>query len=136
MTGAERGACEPITGTPYVGGPVRRGRRQRRVPAGEGDFPQPLEGAPGSGFSVSSPARQAQTARADAAVTGTRYEQGAITGPFGMGTGKITGTEQFRFDRRQATAANPPDGAVGRSRPPAQAAHHRRGPVRRRQDHR
>jgi hypothetical protein len=30
-------------------------------------------------------------------VTGTRYEQGNITGPFVMGEGKITGTEQFRF---------------------------------------
>ena len=30
-------------------------------------------------------------------MTGSQYEQGRITGPFGMGTGKVTGTEQARF---------------------------------------
>jgi hypothetical protein len=32
-------------------------------------------------------------------VTGLRYEQGQITGPFGMATGKVTGTEEARFGR-------------------------------------
>ena len=52
---------------------------------------------------MASPARQAFQAReAASAVTGTRYESGGhITGPFDMGAGKITGTEQFRFDARR-----------------------------------
>ena len=34
-------------------------------------------------------------------VTGSSYEFGGrITGPFDMATDKVTGTEQFRFDRR------------------------------------
>ena len=33
-------------------------------------------------------------------MTGSRYESGHITGPFGMATGKVTGTEQARFDRQ------------------------------------
>ena len=33
------------------------------------------------------------------AVTGSQYEQGRITGPFGMAAGKVTGTEQARFGR-------------------------------------
>ncbi len=33
-------------------------------------------------------------------MTGSTYEQGGrITGPFDMAGGKVTGTEQFRFDR-------------------------------------
>jgi hypothetical protein len=125
MTGAERGACSAVTGTPYAG------RDQVEAACGgaaaspeEGDYPQAFEAAPWQSFSVLSPARQAQQARQEAsAVTGTRYEQGQITGPFGMGTGKVTGTEQFRFDHRglpqadlltpEAEPASPP----GDSRP-------------------
>ena len=48
----------------------------------------------------------ARAAQADrdktSAVTGTSYEQGSkITGPFDMALDKITGTEQFRFDRKK-----------------------------------
>ncbi len=102
MTGASRGACEPITGTPYVGADQFAAACDAAQP-GDGDFPRPLEAAatelPGSGFSISSPAQQAAQARAAMTqVTGTRYDQGGrITGPFDMGTGKVTGTEQFRF---------------------------------------
>jgi hypothetical protein len=106
MTGAEKGACEPLTGTPYVGADAYAaacGDTSGAVP-GQADFPQMLDGsAPWQGFSVTSPAREASDAakaRRDA-VTGTVYESNRhITGPFGMGSGKITGTEQFRFDRK------------------------------------
>ena len=111
MTGAAAGACEPLTGTPYVG-------RDQYAEAcggtgaqpGDGDFPRPLDGdtAPWESFSVLSPARQAfQATKAQGGVTGTRYETGnQITGPFDMGVGKITGTEQFRFDARQIPQQN------------------------------
>jgi hypothetical protein len=105
MTGAAKGACEPLTGTPYVG-------RDQYAAAcdgngaqpGEADFPRALDGdiAPWEQFSIVSPARQAfQAAKTSTGVTGTRYETGGhITGPFGMAAGKITGTEQFRFDAK------------------------------------
>jgi hypothetical protein len=42
-------------------------------------------------------------------VTGTSYEQGnRITGPFDLAGGKVTGTEQFRFDRRGAQLSRGP----------------------------
>jgi hypothetical protein len=105
MTGDTRGACEPVTGTPYVG--TDQFAATCGAEPGDSDFPQPLEGgdgAPWQRFSVSSPAREAFQAAAEKRhVTGTRYETGSqITGPFDMGVGKITGTEQFRFDAAQA----------------------------------
>jgi hypothetical protein len=111
MTGASRGACEEISGTPYVGVDQMEETCGSAAHPGDSDFPQPLpqssEGAPWQSFSVESPARQAFESRQDNAVTGTLYEQeGRITGPFGMGTGKITGTEQFRFDRGQSVPSN------------------------------
>lgn len=108
LTGASKGACEAITGTPYVG-QDQLGANCGNLGAAPGnpDFPQSLDGVPWtSRFSVSTPARDAQRAQRQSGVTGTRYEQGNITGPFVMGEGKITGTEQFRFGARD-------DGARG-----------------------
>ncbi len=101
MTGDARGACEPVSGTPYVGADQYTqacGDSAAAMPGGP-DFPQAITGgATWTAFSVSSPAREAQLSKPQqGAVTGTSYEQGHITGPFGMGTGKVTGTEQFRF---------------------------------------
>jgi hypothetical protein len=102
MTGAERGACEDVTGTPYVG-PDQLAEACGAAASADADFPQPLAGQPWQRFSIQSPARAAHTARQRAAggVTGTSYEQGnRITGPFDLAGGKVTGTEEFRFDRR------------------------------------
>jgi hypothetical protein len=52
---------------------------------------------------VQSPAQAAFSARQSGGggVTGTRYEDSRrITGPFDMAGGKVTGTEEFRFDHR------------------------------------
>ena len=97
-TGLERGALEPVTGTPY-------GATGASAADQDSDFPQPLDSQPWQQFSIQSPARAAHTARERrGGVTGTSYEQGSrITGPFGMADDKITGTEQFRFDRRPST---------------------------------
>jgi hypothetical protein len=132
MTGAAKGACEPLTGTPYVGadqfasacGTGSELESGNGALPGQPDFPRSLEDAGiGQGFSVTSPARAAFEARDSAGVTGTSYESNRhITGPFGMGTGKITGTEHFRFDAkrprtnlltpesRREQAATEPDG--------------------------
>lgn len=104
MTGAERGACEDITGTPYIGGD-QLAEACGAASTQDADFPQPLTGQPWQQFSVQSPARAAHTAQTSrqrpGGVTGNSYEQGnRITGPFDMAADKVTGTEQFRFDRR------------------------------------
>jgi hypothetical protein len=101
MTGAERGACEVISGTQYIGGDQTRavcGAAQES----DADFPQTLATEPWQEFSVQSPARVAQGERdRSGCVTGSTYEFGGrITGPFDMANDKVTGTEQFRFDRR------------------------------------
>ena len=106
MTGAERGACEDVTGTPYVGADQQQAACAT-APTRDADFPQPLTAAAWQQFSVQSPARAAQQQReATGQVTGSTYEQGGrITGPFDMASGKVTGTEQFRFDRSRSLRA-------------------------------
>lgn len=98
MTGAEKGACETVSGTPYVG----RDQAAESCPAqaaepGSADFPKALGGADWGDFSVASPSHASNDADSHGDVTGTRYEKGYITGPFGMAHGKVTGTEQARF---------------------------------------
>ena len=102
LTGAGRGACEAVTGTPYIGGD-QLAKVCGAAASQDSDFPQPLAGSqPWQQFSIQSPARSAQVGREPAgAVTGTSYEQGSrITGPFDLAGDMVTGTEQFRFDRR------------------------------------
>lgn len=110
LTGAERGACEAVTGTPYVGADQLQAACGA-ASADDADFPQPLEGSqPWQRFSIQSPARSAQAERErHGGVTGTSYEEGQrITGPFDLASGKVTGTEQFRFDRRGAQVSRGP----------------------------
>ena len=110
LTGADRGACEALTGTPYVGADQLRAACGA-ASADDADFPQPLEGSqPWQRFSIQSPARSAQAERErQGGVTGTSYEEGQrITGPFDLASGKVTGTEQFRFDRRGAQLSRGP----------------------------
>ncbi len=100
MTGAEKGACETVSGTPYVGSD----QAAEACPAvaaepGAPDFPQPIGGAPGNDFSVEPPAHASDRLTGSGAVTGSQYEQGHITGPFGKAAGKVTGTEHARFGR-------------------------------------
>jgi len=131
MTGAERGACEVISGTQYIGGDQTRavcGAAQES----DADFPQTLATEPWQEFSVQSPARVAQGERdRTGCVTGSTYEFGGrITGPFDMANDKVTGTEQFRFDRRGPSAprnvlpVGAPRGAAASlvAAPPAAAA--------------
>ena len=99
MTGAQKGACEPLTGTPYVGAD-QFADACPSVPAGSSsaDFPQAMSGsAPWTDFSTKGPSHASMTAAEHSAVTGTQYEKGHITGPFGMAGGKVTGTEEARF---------------------------------------
>jgi len=103
LTGAGRGACEPISGTPYIGSD-QAAAACPAIPAepGSADYPQALGNAPWGNFSVSAPIHAAQHDGSFSHVTGSRYESGHITGSFGKGGGKLTGTEEARFDRQQA----------------------------------
>ena len=104
MTGDERGACEVVSGTPYVGVDnttpqcatsgrfVSRGTTQ--VEAAR--LPAPLD------FSISTPARAAQQ-KQYGDVTGSAYSSERITGPVNKAGGLITGTPEFRH-RDAATA--------------------------------
>jgi len=97
MTGAERGACKPVSGTPYVGAD----QAAQACPAtaaepSSSDFPQAVGDQGWGDFSVVPPSHAA-AAEENTGVTGSRYEAGHITGPFGMASGKVTGTEDARF---------------------------------------
>ena len=114
MIGDEKGACEAISGTPYIGAE----QQAEACPAiaaqpGQADFPQALDAAVSQDFSVASPAAVAQQQKSTGSgVTGSSYEKGSITGPFGMANGKVTGTEEARFSRNaqpQPIAVNRPE---------------------------
>ena len=110
MTGAEKGSCEPITGTPYIGAD-QFADACPATPADTAspDFPQPLEGAPWKQFSVTPPSGGAAHAEGSTGVTGNRYEaRHDITGPFGMAGGKVTGTEEARFGGRMQSGQHRP----------------------------
>ncbi len=114
MTGAHKGACETLTGTPYVGGDQLLQACGANAPEGSDKFQgQARKSGPGTEFTVQSPARASQVQREKSnSVTGTSYENGSnITGPFDMALEKVTGTEQFRFDYKQRNfnAVNPGD---------------------------
>jgi hypothetical protein len=106
MTGDRKGACEPVSGTPYVGAD-QFADACPATPADTAspDFPQSMGTAPWQQFSVTSPSGGAQRALGSTGVTGNQYEQGHITGPFGMATGKVTGTEEARFGQGGVQAA-------------------------------
>lgn len=114
MTGTSRGACQPISGTPYVGadqyaqycgtvaGPTPRESahpRIRQEGANVTASNRPVNGrpVPEQRFSIESPARQAQRVN-QGRVTGTAYNvSGRITGPISLATGLISGTPEFRY---------------------------------------
>jgi len=112
MTGAGRGACETVTGTPYIGNDQLLAACGAAAAGQDGDFPQPLGGSqPWQQFSIQSPSRAAHLARerTGGGVTGTSYERGSrITGPFDLAGDTVTGTEQFRFDRPGSQLARGP----------------------------
>ncbi len=108
MTGADKGACETPTGTPYFGEDdfAQACEAGLNATPADSDFPQPLEvSVPTTEALASAPAAPARPS-----VTGTRYGIGGrnVTGPFDMASGKITGTEQVRGAARADIAADRP----------------------------
>ena len=108
MTGDGKGACETVSGTPYVGADqIAAACPASAAEPGSADFPQPQGGTPWGQFSVEAPMHASEGPPAAGGVTGLQYEQGHITGPFGMATGKVTGTEEARFGRSNAATELP-----------------------------
>lgn len=97
MTGDERGACEVVSGTPYVG--VDNAMPQcaasgRFIPRASTWVETARAPAPRD-FSIVAPARAAQQKQFND-VTGTVYSSDRITGPSNKAGGLITGTPEFR----------------------------------------
>ena len=87
-TGDERGACEPVTGTPYVGDDNRAAH-----------CVAPADPAPASepgGFSILTPGHAALGRERGRGITGNAMGTERITGPVNKAQGLITGTPEFR----------------------------------------
>ena len=99
MTGAKKGACKNLTGTPYVGGD-QFSKTCDKPPSDDSYANQEKSlGNSWNEFSVNSPSREKYVVKNTQGVTGNEYENGSkITGPFDMAVDKVTGTEQFRFE--------------------------------------
>ncbi len=99
MTGNERGECQPVSGTPYVG--EDQAAEACGVPPAEA--PQPRD------FSIATPARIARNSESRR-ITGSAYgDNSRITGPMARAVGLISGTPEFRYrDESAATAAPAP----------------------------
>ena len=96
LTGAGKGACEQLTGTPYVGGD--QFADACGTPEGNAD------GYYGE-FTVDAPSHASRAAAEHSAITGTSYQSGRITGSFGKAAGKITGTDEAQFSNGGSKAA-------------------------------
>ena len=106
MTGASKGACEQVSGTPYVGADqFADACPSTPATTASPDFPQAIGGSSvGQQFSISTPSGGAAAAKGSTGVTGKNNAQSHITGPFGMATGKVTGTEDARFGKGNVNA--------------------------------
>jgi len=106
MTGADKGACEQVSGTPYVGADqFADACPSTAATTASPDFPQAIDGqSVGHQFSISTPSGGAAAATGSTGVTGKQNAKSHITGPFGMATGKVTGTEDARFGKGNVNA--------------------------------
>jgi|YelNatPaOPRAMG01_1025707.scaffolds.fasta_scaffold29632_2 hypothetical protein len=111
VTGDERGACEPVSGTPYLGPdnmPAQCALSNRFVSLPR-QLAQTARPSAPSEFSIQSPARQARE-RLQQTITGSGLSGARITGPINKADGLITGTPEFRHGQplRQERAADAP----------------------------
>ncbi len=128
MTGNERGECQPVSGTPYLGEAQQAaacGTRpmamhsRSRGPEGAtpsaavtGNAMDAQAGRQAGDFSVSSPARAALASEARR-VTGSAYGgSGRITGSLARATGLVSGTPEFRYREEAGAAAMPQPAAI------------------------
>lgn len=97
MTGDERGACEVVSGTPYIGADnvARSCATSGRFVSRTSTWVEPPRSPAPVDFSISTPARAAQQ-RQPGEVSGTGCNSERITGPVNKAGGLITGTPEFR----------------------------------------
>lgn len=108
ITGDERGACEPVTGAPYLGAdnwPAQCATSGRFGTRGRSVEPLPRPPAP-QDFSVVTPARQGRERRSYE-VSGSTLSAERITGPINKASGLITGTPEFRHTAAARAEARP-----------------------------
>ena len=102
LTGAAKGACLNPTGTPYVGGDQLGDNCSNHSSENNYANNERKNLKTWEDFSVNSPSRDRYSDKKREGVTGNEYENGSkITGPFDMALDKVTGTEQFRFDKNK-----------------------------------
>lgn len=103
VTGSEAGACQAISGTPYLGmSEMRQACSAEAALPSDDDYPQSLNETAPPAMQAPQPAPSQVLKRT---VTGAGYEgPSAITGAFSMGSGKVTGTENARFGERNKQA--------------------------------
>lgn len=98
MTGDERGACEPITGTPYVGAdniPVSCATSGRFLQRNR-QIEQPQRADAPREFSILTPGHASLGRDRGHVITGNLMGSERITGPINKAGGLITGTPEFR----------------------------------------
>jgi hypothetical protein len=117
MTGDERGACEPVSGTPYIGtdNMVSQCMTSGRFVSRAQSWDEPARAPAPADFSIQSPARVAQNRRGDE-ITGSIYSNERITGPVNKATGLITGTPEFRHRDAQSQQVEQEDLAAAARR--------------------
>lgn len=102
VSGDRKGACEQVSGTPYVGQAQQAAVcNADAATQASPDFPQMMQQAPWQGFSVAEPSGVTEVKQTTDRVTGAYKGSGRITGPFGMASGVITGTDDARLDRNK-----------------------------------
>tara|TARA_B100000614_G_scaffold96586_1_gene87257 strand:+ start:339 stop:2600 length:2262 start_codon:yes stop_codon:yes gene_type:complete len=108
LTGAGKGACLNPTGTPYVGGDQLSSNCSNHESTQSFANDEKEKHNTWNDFSVHSPSRERYSEKMRDSVTGNQYESGSnITGPFDMAVDKVTGTEQFRFDKNKLNTVKP-----------------------------
>ena len=108
LTGAGKGACLNPTGTPYVGGDQLSSNCSNYESNQSFANNEKEKHNVWNDFSVHSPSRERYSEKMRDSVTGNQYESGSnITGPFDMAVDKVTGTEQFRFDKNKLNTIKP-----------------------------
>jgi len=108
LTGAHKGACLNPTGTPYVGGDQLGDNCSNHSPSTDYANSVGKNNSSWDEFSVNPPSRDKYQDKTRDGVTGNQYEKGNhITGPFDMAVDKVTGTEEFRFDKNKLNLLTP-----------------------------
>ena len=112
MTGDERGACEIVSGTPYLGADNTSTRcaTSSRFVERASAWVEPAQPPAPADFSITTPARAAQK-KEYGGVTGAGYSSERITGPVNKAAGLITGTPEFRHRDAVDTVAEQEEAA-------------------------